>query len=155
MLTVGTAAPDFTLSDQNGESHSLSAERGHTVLLYFYPKDDTPGCTKEACGFRDRIAEFQKKGVTVFGVSKDSVASHKKFADKFTLAFPLLSDPDATVIKAYGAWGEKSFLGKTSMGILRISYLIDSEGKIAKVYEKVKPDEHPSEILRDIEELAA
>ncbi len=150
MLRVGSPAPVFSLPDQDGKSHSLSAERGHFVLLYFYPKDDTPGCTTEACGFRDQWNELQNKGVLVFGVSKDSVDSHKKFADKFSLPFPLLSDPEKKMIEAYGAWGEKSFLGKTYMGISRISYLIDPEGKVVKVYEKVVAKYHAAEVLEEV-----
>lgn len=154
-LVVGSPAPHFNLPDQDGKLQSLKAERGRWVLIYFYPKDETPGCTTEACGFRDLFQTLKHKNVTVFGVSKDSVESHKKFAGKYALPFPLLADTEKKMIDAYGAWGEKTFVGKTFMGILRISYLINPEGKIAKVYEKVKPDEHPSEILRDIEELAA
>lgn len=152
-LPIASPAPSFTLPDQDGKIHSLGDQRGHWVLLYFYPKDDTPGCTTESCGFRDQCTELKKHGVTVFGVSKDSVESHKKFSGKFAIPFPLLSDPQKSMIEAYGAWGEKKFLGKTYDGILRISYLIDPEGKIAKVYEKVKPEEHPAEVVRDIAAL--
>ena len=150
MLPIGSQAPDFSLPDQDGTVHSLSAERGHYVLLYFYPKDDTPGCTAEACGFRDSWIELQKRGVTVFGISKDSPDSHKKFADKFSLPFPLLSDPEKKMIEAYGAWGEKTFLGKKYMGISRVSYLIDPEGRVAKVYEKVKAGEHAAEVVEEV-----
>ncbi len=152
-LSPGTPAPDFTLFDQDGVSHSLNQERGKWVLIYFYPKDDTPGCTTEACGIRDRFSEFKKAGITVFGVSADSVKSHKKFAEKFHLTFPLLSDPDKAMIEAYGAFGERSFMGKKYRGIFRISYLISPEGKIAKVYEKVKPEEHAQEVIQDINAL--
>ncbi len=154
MLSNGTPAPAFALPDQNGVVHSLSDERGRWVLVYFYPKDDTPGCTTEACNFRDHFEILQRKGVTVFGVSKDPVESHRKFAEKFQLPFALLADPDRTMIEAYGAWGEKTFLGKTSMGILRTSYLIDPDGNIARVYGKVKPEEHAKEVLQDLEKLA-
>lgn len=154
MSAIGSPAPDFTLSDQDGNVQSLSAQRGKWVLVYFYPKDDTSGCTTESCGFRDQFAEFQKRGVTVFGVSKDSTESHAKFAQKFSLPFPLLSDPQMSMIEAYGAWGEKSFLGKKTMGILRMSYLIDPKGTIAKVYETVKPEDHPTDVLRDLDSFA-
>ncbi len=153
LLIKGTPAPDFSLTDQDGATHSLTSQRGHWVLIYFYPKDDTPGCTTESCGFRDHFHALKNSGVTVFGVSKDSVESHKKFAGKYALPFPLLADPEMSMIEAYGAWGQKKFLGKTYDGILRISYLIDPDGKIAKVYEKVKPEEHPAEVVRDIAAL--
>ncbi len=131
--------------------HSLKSEKGKWVLVYFYPKDDTPGCTAEACGFRDLFQEITRKGVRILGISKDSVASHKKFAGNFAIPFPLLSDLDEKVIKAYGVWGEKHFMGKTYMGILRMSYLIEPKGKIVKVYEKVDPEEHAQEVLKDLE----
>ena len=150
MLPPHSSAPDFSLPDQEGNMRSLRDQQGTWLLLYFYPKDDTPGCTKEACGFRDQYAELRKRGVIVFGVSKDSVESHKKFSGKFSLTFPILSDPDKTVIQAYGAWGPKQFMGRKYDGILRVSYLINPEGKIAKVYEKVNPEEHPSQVLRDL-----
>ena len=133
--------------------HSLTEQKGKWVLLYFYPKDDTPGCTTEACGFRDRFAELKKYGVMILGISADSVKSHKKFAEKYSLTFPILSDPDKKTIKAYDAWGQKKFMGKSYDGILRISYLIDPEGKIVKAYETVKPEEHPDEVLRDVEAM--
>ena len=133
--------------------HSLNEYRGKWVLIYFYPKDDTPGCTVEACGFRDRMKELQKRNIALLGVSKDSVESHQKFVKKYSLPFPLLVDPEKTMIEEYGAWGEKKFLGKTFMGIFRMSYLIDPEGKIAKVYEKVKSEGHAEEVLKDIEAL--
>ena len=150
MLQVGSSAPGFSLSDQNRKNHSLKDQYGSWVLLYFYPKDDTSGCTAEACGFRDLMDTFRAKGCKVFGVSADPVEKHAKFAGKFALSFPILSDPDKKTIMAYDAWGEKTFLGKTYDGILRISYLIDPKGKIAKVYEKVKPEDHPEEVLADI-----
>ncbi len=149
-LKVGQTAPDFMLKDQSGTSHTLSAYRGQWVLVYFYPKDDTPGCTTEACGIRDHFSEFKKLKAVVLGVSADSVESHKKFADKFTLPFPLLADDQKQVVQAYGVWGEKSFMGKTYLGINRSSFLIDPKGKIAKIYPKVKPDEHTQEILTDL-----
>jgi len=121
------------------------------VLLYFYPKDDTPGCTTEACNFRDRLNELKDHGVQVLGVSKDTIASHKKFSEKFDLNFPLLSDENGTLVKAYGVWKEKSMYGKTYMGISRESFLIDEEGNLVKHYEKVKPEEHVEEVLRDVE----
>lgn len=154
-LKVGQAAPDFTLPDQSGASHTLSAYRGQWVLIYFYPKDDTPGCTTEACGLRDRFPQFGKVNAKVFGISADSVKSHQKFAEKFTLPFSLLADEDKTVVQAYGVWGEKSFMGRAYMGINRMSFLIDPKGKIAKIYPKVKPDAHPDEVLQDLAALGA
>ena len=150
---VGQAAPDFTLSDQAGTPHHLAAYRGRWVLVYFYPKDDTPGCTKEACGLRDRFAEFQKIEAVVLGVSADSVESHKKFADKFQLPFPLLADTQKQVVQAYGVWGQKQFMGKTYLGISRRSFLIDPKGTLVKIYPKVKPDEHTEAILSDLAQL--
>ena len=143
-------AIDFSLPDQNGKIHQLSNYKGKWVVLFFYPKDDTPGCTKEACGFRDGIVELKKLDVVVLGVSADSVASHKKFADKYHLNFPLLSDEKKEVIKKYGAWGKKKFLGKEFEGILRITYLINPQGEIVKKFEKVKPDIHAQEIINEI-----
>lgn len=154
-LTVGQAAPEFTLLDQAGTPHTLSAYRGQWVLIYCYPKDDTPGCTTEACGLRDRFAQFTKIKAVVLGVSADSVKSHQKFADKFGLPFPLLADDQKTLVQAYGAWGEKSFMGKTYMGISRMSFLIDPKGTIAKVYSKVTPAAHPDEVLQDLAALGA
>ena len=153
MLNIGTLAPDFTLLDQDGVSQSLKTYRGKYVLLYFYPKDDTPGCTKEACTIADVYNDFSKLNVVVLGVSKDSPKSHKKFAEKYSLPFTLLSDTDAAVIETYGAWQEKTMFGKTALGISRISYLIDPEGKIVKVYPKVDPASHALEILKDIKSL--
>ena len=143
---VGQLAPDFTLADQSGTSHHLAAYRGQWVLIYFYPKDDTPGCTKEACGLRDRFTEFQALQAVVLGMSVDSVESHKQFADKFTLPFPLLADTQKQVVQAYGVWGQRQFLGKTYMGIARTSCLIDPAGEIARIYSAVKPEAHPDEI---------
>lgn len=150
-MHTSTAATDFSLPDQNGKIHTLAGYRGTWVVLYFYPKDDTPGCTKEACSFRDETAEFTKRGVAILGVSKDSVASHKKFADKYHLNFPLLSDESLAMIKAYNAWGEKKFMGRVFDGVLRNTYLINPKGEIAKVYEKINPLVHSEELLRDLD----
>lgn len=150
MLKVGTAAPDFRLQDQDGNDHSLASYQGKWLIIYFYPKDDTPGCTKEACAIAEVYGDFEKLGVAVVGVSKDTPRSHKKFAEKYHLPFTLLSDPTTEMMQAYGAWGEKSMYGRTFMGTLRISYLVDPEGKIAKVYPDVDPATHALELLRDI-----
>jgi peroxiredoxin Q/BCP len=150
MIKIGDTAPQFTLKDQDGIDHSLSQYLGKKVLLYFYPKDDTPGCTTEACNFRDGYEEFSKMGLVILGVSKDGMKSHKKFAEKFSLPFPLLSDETGEMIEAYGSWGNKKFMGREYMGILRNSFLIDEEGKIAKIYESVKPAEHAEEIKKDL-----
>lgn len=143
-------AHTFSLPDQDGTIHNLSDYIGKWVVLYFYPKDDTPGCTKEACTFRELQSTFAEKNAVIFGVSKDSVESHKKFAKKFSLPFPLLSDPTLETVKAYGAWGKKKFLGREFEGIIRNTYLINPKGEIEKVYEKVDPTKHVSEILADI-----
>ena len=143
-------AHDFTLLDQDGKEHTLSKLRGKWVVLYFYPKDDTPGCTKEACNFRDSTEFFKEKNVVILGVSKDSVRSHKKFAEKYHLDFPLLSDPAGDIIKKYNAWGKKKFMGQEFDGILRITYLISPQGEIAKFYEDVDPTVHADELLSDI-----
>ena len=150
MLQVGTKAPDFKLPDQNGEMHSLSDYKGKKVILYFYPKDNTSGCTKQACGFSDRYPQFQEKGAVVLGVSKDSVASHKKFEEKYGLPFTLLSDTELTVIKAYDVWKEKKNYGKVSMGVVRTTYLIDEKGIIVKANDKVKAADNPQEMLEAI-----
>ncbi len=150
MPKVGEPAPEFSLTDQTGKTHRLSDYRGRWVLLYFYPKDDTPGCTTEACSLRDHRSEFFKANAVIFGVSADSVESHRKFAQKFKLPFPLLADPEKSVIRSYGAWGKKQFMGKEYEGILRNSFLIDPKGKIAQVYEKVKPAEHAAGVLTDL-----
>ena len=150
MLQEGTLAPDFSLLDQNEVAHTLAQYRGKTVLLYFYPKDDTPGCTKEACMIADVYNDFSANNIVVLGVSKDTPASHKKFATKYNLPFTLLSDRSGDVIDAYGAWQNKSMFGRSFMGISRISYLIDKEGKIQKVYPKVDPASHALEILSDV-----
>jgi len=153
MLTVGQTAPAFTLVDETGATRSLADEAGKWVVIYFYPKDDTPGCTKEACAIRDIYDEFAALDVTVFGVSKDSVASHARFKEKYQLPFTLLSDESTEMIAAYDAWQEKTSFGNTAMGITRISYLIDPAGKVAKVYPKVSPTEHAHEMLSDLKTL--
>jgi thioredoxin-dependent peroxiredoxin len=155
MPPLQSLAPDFTLVDQDGVSHTLSTLRGTWVLLYFYPKDDTPGCTTQACGIRDAWPEFEKLKCTVFGISADDEKSHKKFEEKFKLPFTLLSDTEKEVVKAYGVWAPKKFMGREFLGILRTSFLINPEGKIAKVYEKVKPALHAEEVLGDLKELSA
>ena len=143
-------AVDFTLRDQDNSSHTLSDYRGKWAIVYFYPKDDTPGCTEEACDFRDSFHTLQAKDVVILGISADSVESHKKFAQKYHLNFPLLSDETLQTIHSYNAWGEKTVLGKTYDGILRKTYLINPEGSIAKAYEKVNPLTHAGEILKDL-----
>jgi peroxiredoxin Q/BCP len=146
-LKVGQKAPDFTVMDDKGEKVKLADLKGKKVVLYFYPKDDTPGCTKEACAFRDGIDKIKKRGAVVLGVSADSVESHKKFKGKFDLNFPLLADPDKKMIEAYGVWKEKSMYGKKYMGIERTTFLIDETGKIAHIFPKVKVDQHYDEVL--------
>ena len=141
---------DFKLPDQNGKYHKLSDYKGKWVVLYFYPKDNTPGCTKEACNFRDSFRELQKLDVQILGVSKDSIASHKKFAEKYNLNFPILSDENHEVIKKYKAWGVKKFMGREFEGIFRKTYLINPKGEIKKIYEKVNPLTHASEIIKDL-----
>jgi len=150
---VGSSAPDFSLPDQEGKMHTPSEETGKWVLLYFYPKDDTPGCTMQACAIRDDYPSFENLGVKVFGISADSVKSHGKFVEKYHLPFTVLSDEEKITLTAYGVWQTKSFMGKSYMGILRTSFLIDPKGKIAKVYEKVKPTEHAGVVLQDLTEL--
>lgn len=147
MLAVGTKAPDFTLKNQEGQEVSLSQFAGKRVVLYFYPRDNTPGCTRQACGFAQNYAGFTQRDVVVIGVSKDSVASHLKFAQKYELPFVLLSDPDLQAIQAYGVWQEKKLYGKVSMGVVRTTYVIDPQGVIEKVMPKVKPDTNAAEIL--------
>jgi peroxiredoxin Q/BCP len=147
LLSVGDKAPAFQTTDQDGERVSLSDFKGRKVVLYFYPKDDTPGCTKEACSFRDGWSKFRKKKIAVLGVSADDEKSHKKFAEKFSLPFPLLADTDKKIVKDYGVWGEKSLYGRKFMGINRVTYLIDESGRIAAVWPKVKPDGHADELL--------
>lgn len=150
---VGAKAPAFKAPDQNGVVRSLKEYAGKWVILYFYPKDDTPGCTKEACSFRDGFAKFKRAGVEIIGVSVDSVKKHAKFVEKYTLPFTLLADEEKKIVEAYGVWGKKKFMGREYMGINRVSYLINPEGKIAKVYETVKPDEHADEVLADVKAL--
>ena len=151
MLATGTQAPDFTLPDQNGEMHSLSDYRGQKVVLYFYPRDNTPGCTKQACAFGELYPQFREKGAAVLGVSKDSVASHKKFEEKYGLPFTLLSDTEKEVIQAYGVWQEKKNYGKVSMGVVRTTYLIDENGVIIKAFGKVKAADNPAQMLDALE----
>ena len=146
-LTVGAKAPTFSAPDQSGKTVSLSDFKGKKVVLYFYPKDDTPCCTVEACSFRDEYAEFKKKGAVVLGVSPDDTKSHGKFAEKFSLQFPLLVDEDKAIAQAYGVWVEKSMYGKTFMGVERSTFVIDGQGKLAAIYRKVKPAEHTAEVL--------
>ena len=152
MPKEGSVAPNFAAKDANGETVRLKDLRGQKVVLYFYPKDDTPGCTKEACSFRDAIADFKKRDIKVLGVSIDSEASHKKFAAKYKLPFTLLADPDHSIADAYGVYGEKKFMGRTYMGVKRITFLIDEKGKIKKVFEKVKPEEHARDVLEAFEQ---
>ncbi len=153
MLEVGTKAPDFTLPDQDGNNVRLSDFLGKKVALYFYPKDNTPGCTRQACAFAKQYPKFQEKDTVVIGISKDSATSHHKFADKFDLPFLLLSDPSLETLKAYGVWNEKSLAGKLGMGVVRSSYLIDEEGVIRQVMSKVKPDSNAGDILAFLETL--
>jgi peroxiredoxin Q/BCP len=146
-LKEGDVAPKFSVATSGGGKISLADFKGQNVILYFYPKDDTPGCTKEACAFRDNFAEFKKKGAVVLGVSPDSIKSHDKFADKFKLPFTLLSDEDKKIVEAYGVWGEKTFMGRNYLGVYRVTFLIGPDGKIKKIWPNVKPDEHVEEVL--------
>lgn len=150
MLAVGTKAPDFTLPDQNGELRKLSDYKGQKVILYFYPKDMTPGCTKQACGFAELYPQFLARGAVVLGVSKDSVASHKKFEEKYGLPFTLLADSEKEVIQSYDVWKEKKLYGKVSMGVVRTTYLIDEAGIIVKADDKVKAAENPAKMLGEL-----
>ena len=147
MLTIGTKAADFTLQDQNGQARSLSEFRGRKVVLYFYSKDMTSGCTKQACGFAELYPQFQEKGTVVIGISKDTAASHKKFEQKYSLPFILLADPDLEAIRAYDGWKEKNMYGKATMGVVRTTYLIDENGLIARAETKVKAKENPGDML--------
>ena len=147
MLQIGAKAPDFSLPDQNGKIHSLKDYAGKKVILYFYPKDNTSGCTKQACGFSERMPLFSEKGAVILGISKDSVASHKKFEENYGLKFTILSDPDKTVIQSYDVWKEKKLYGKVSMGVVRTTYLIDENGIITKALDKVKAAENPEQML--------
>lgn len=150
MLEIGTKAPDFELEDQNGKTHKLSDYKGKKVILYFYPKDNTSGCTKQAVGYSTNKKEFEKKGVIILGVSKDSVASHKKFEEKQNLSITILADPERKVIEAYDVWKEKKNYGKVSMGVVRTTYLIDENGIIIKANDKVKAAEDPDKMLGEI-----
>ena len=150
MIEVGTKAPSFELPDQNGVIHTLEEYRGKKLILYFYPKDNTPGCTKQACGFSDRYPQFEEKGAAVLGISKDSVASHKRFEEKQGLKFTILSDPELNTIKAYDVWKEKKNYGKVSMGVVRTTYLIDEEGVIIRANDKVKAAEDPENMLAEL-----
>ena len=150
MLEIGTVAPDFTLPDQNGTTHSLSDYRGKKVILYFYPKDNTAGCTKQACNFKELMPQFREKGAVILGVSKDSVTSHKRFEEKYGLPFTLLSDEEKTVLQAYDVWKEKKNYGKVSMGVVRTTYLIDENGVIARAFDKVKAADNPMQMLGEL-----
>ena len=150
MLAIGTNAPDFELLDQNGESHRLADYRGRRVILYFYPKDMTSGCTKQACAFGELYPQFREKGAVVLGVSRDSVASHKRFEEKYGLPFTLLSDPERKVIQAYDVWKEKMNYGKVTMGVVRTTYLIDENGIIARAFDKVKAADNPAQMLAEL-----
>ena len=152
-LSAGDKAPDFTLPDQDGQEHKLSDYQGRPVILYFYPKDHTSGCTKEACGFRDDYSAYQEAGVTILGVSPDSAKTHTNFIAKHDLPFTLLADTEREVLKLYGAWGKKKMYGREYEGVLRTTFLIGSDGNIAKVYEKVKPAAHSAQILADLAEM--
>lgn len=152
-LKLGDSAPDFSLPDAAGNLVNLSDLRGKWVVLYFYPRDNTPGCTKEACGFRDAYSDYQSKDTVVLGISTDDAKSHTKFTTKFNLPFPLLSDADAAVATAYESYGLKKFMGKEYMGISRKTFVIDPSGKIAKIYPKVKPENHAAELLADLDDL--
>jgi len=150
LLQAGAKAPDFNTTDQSGKKVTLKDYRGKKVVLYFYPKDDTPGCTKEACAFRDHFSDFKKLGVEVLGVSVDTEKSHKSFAEKFKLPFTLLADTEKKIVNAYGVWGEKSMYGRKYMGTNRVTYLINESGRIAAAFPKVKPEEHAQEILAQL-----
>ncbi len=151
--TVGSIAPDFTLQDQDGVEHSLSQYKGKYVLVYFYPKDDTPGCTKEACSLGEYMPDFSKSDAVILGISADTVKSHKRFAEKYSLSFTLLADPEKKAISAYDVWGKKKFMGREYEGIFRDSFLVAPDGTIAKVYEGVKPEQHAAEVLADLKAL--
>ena len=147
MLEIGSIAPDFTLQDQHGQTVSLHDFAGKRIVLYFYPKDNTPGCTRQACAFAGAYAAFRDNDIAVIGISKDSVASHQKFAEKYDLPFVLLSDPERQAIEAYGVWQEKKMCGKTSMGVVRTTYVIGEDGRITHVMPKVKPDTNAADVL--------
>ncbi|MBI3159973.1 MAG: thioredoxin-dependent thiol peroxidase [Chloroflexi bacterium] len=152
-VEVGQPAPDFALPDENNNVHRLADYRGRPLLLYFYPEDDTPGCTKEACNFRDDYSAYQEAGVAILGVSPDNPKSHAKFKKKYDLPFSLLADENKELAEALGVWGEKTFMGKHYLGILRTTFLIDGEGRIARVFENVRPAEHSQEVLEAVKEL--
>lgn len=152
-LRPGDPAPAFSAIVTNGSEIHSKDLLGKPVVIYFYPRDDTPGCTKEACGFRDHYAELQKTGAVVLGVSADTVKSHAKFTDKFQLPFPLISDPDAVITQAFGAWGEKVFMGRKYQGIHRVTFLIGADGRIARVWDLVKPESHATEVLEALRSL--
>jgi len=152
-LEQSQKAPDFCLSNQNGKQVRLSDFKNRWLLIYFYPKDDTPGCTKQACGIRDSMEEFMKKGLQVIGISTDGVRSHKKFYEKYNLPFDILADEKKEMVEAYGVWGKKKFMGREYMGTNRTSFLIDPDGKIVKIYPKVNPEEHADQVLKDFKEL--
>ena len=154
-LTEGDPAPNFTLDDQDGVHHTLAESRGHWVLVYFYPQDDTPGCTKEACAIRDNFPAFKELEAEVFGISPDTVGDHRKFADKYELPFTLLADDEKEVVQLYEVWGEKTLFGRTYDGVKRMSYLIDADGNIAKIYRKVNTKTHATEVLEDIRKFEA
>lgn len=151
MLSIGTKAPEFTLEDKDGNKVSMSDFKGKKVVVYFYPKDNTPGCTRQACAFRNAYDGFKKEDIQVIGISKDSIKSHQKFAEKHELPFILLSDPDLFAIKAFDVWKEKKMYGKTALGVVRATYIIDENGIIEKVFEKAKPDTNAQEILEYLE----
>ena len=154
MLEAGSMVPKFSLPDQNGKVHNIEDYKGQWIIIYFYPKDLTPGCTTEACSFQEALPDFNSIDAVIFGISKDSVALHKKFADKYNLQFSLLSDENSDVCEQYGVWQKKSMYGKEYMGIVRSTFLVNPEGKIAKVYPKVNVKEHHAEILNDLKELS-
>jgi thioredoxin-dependent peroxiredoxin len=147
-LNVGDPAPDFALQDTNGNAVSLASLAGKSFVLFFYPRDNTPGCTTEACSFRDDYSRFVEAGIAVLGASTDNIRSHQKFTEKFSLPFPLLADVEGSLAKAFGIWGEKKFMGRTSMGVKRSTFVVDGEAKISHVFTKVKPDTHVAEVLK-------
>ena len=150
VLSEGMKAPEFNLTDSEGNQHQLSDYQGETIVVYFYPKDDTPGCTKEACSFRDAYADFKEAGVEVIGISPDTEKSHKKFANKYDLPFTLLSDPDHQVSEDYGVWGLKKYMGREYEGIYRTTFIIGPDGEIKRVFENVKPSDHSQEVLEEV-----
>jgi peroxiredoxin Q/BCP len=152
-LTIGDKAPDFKLLDETGAAHELKDYLGKPLVLYFYPKDDTPGCTTEACSFRDNYHSYEKDGVAVLGISKDSVKSHARFKEKYSLPFPLLADEDHQVCELYGVWGVKKLYGREHLGVLRTTFIIDRDGNVARIFENVKPSEHSLEVLNAVHAL--